>query len=133
MEGILCMYAFISLSEVLLHSSEMELSPAQSEQGAEGDSFLSIARRIAKGLHPCMVYSDTDYLNTVKAELRKLLKQGSAVGGVVSVGAHSVYTTWWLASVLICCIYFCRLHFLYFAHISIIITMCVLSNCKRIA
>ena len=81
----------------------MELSPTQSEQGAEGDSLLSIARRIAKGLHPCMVYSDTDYLNTVKAELRKLLKQGSAVGDVVGVGAHSVYTTWWLASVLICC------------------------------
>jgi hypothetical protein len=60
-------------------SSEMELSPppAQSEDGAEGDSLLCIARRIAEGLHPCMVYSDTDYLHNVKAELRKLMKQGS--------------------------------------------------------
>ena len=86
------------------HSSEMELSPAQSEQRAEGDSLLSIARRIAEGLHPCMVYSDTDYLNNVKAELRKLLKQGLTVCDVnvrCSLRVHCML----LAVVLICCVF----------------------------
>lgn len=64
-------------------SSEMELSPppeklAVASTDGGSDSVLCIARRIAGGLHPCMVYSDTDYLNNVKAELRKLLKQGLA-------------------------------------------------------
>ena len=63
-----------------LHSSEMEMSPPADQQqatSADSDTILSIARRIAEGLHPRMVYSDTDYLNNVKSELRKLLKQGS--------------------------------------------------------
>lgn len=55
----------------------MELSPDKPGALSGDDSLLCIAGRIAEGLHPSMVYSDTDYLNTVKAELRKLLKQGS--------------------------------------------------------
>lgn len=54
----------------------MELSPDKSGALTDDDSLLCIAGRIAEGLHPCMVYPDTDYLNNVKAELRKLLKQG---------------------------------------------------------
>ena len=56
------------------------MSPPPDQQTAtasDGDSILSIARRIADGLHPCMVYSDSDYLNNTKSELRKLLKQRS--------------------------------------------------------
>ena len=58
-------------------SSEMELSPPPDKQDPlEEDSILAIATRIAEGLHPRMIFSDSDYLNNTKAELRKLLKQG---------------------------------------------------------
>ena len=57
-------------------SSEMELSPDKQTSSVDGDSVLAIAHRIASGLHPRMVYSESDYLSTTKAELRKLLKQG---------------------------------------------------------
>ena len=66
------------------YSSEMELSPDKPGAVSDDDSLLCIAGRIAEGLHPCMVYPDTDYLSTVKAELRKLLKQGSVC----------MFTTW---------------------------------------
>ena len=52
-------------------SNEMELSPEQ----ADSVPILDVARRIAEGLHPRMVYPDSNYLEATKAELRKLLKQ----------------------------------------------------------
>ena len=67
-----------NLSVYVFHScsSEMEQSPPP-EKVDSSYCLLAIARSIAKGLHPNMVYSDSDYLNNAKAELRKLLKQGS--------------------------------------------------------
>jgi hypothetical protein len=56
--------------------SEMEMSPDKQTSTVDGDSVRAIARRIAGGLHPRMVYPDSDYLRNTKAELRKLLKQG---------------------------------------------------------
>ena len=53
----------------------MEMSPEKQDSSEDGDSVLAIARRIAGGLHPRMVYSDSDYLGSTKSELRKLLKQ----------------------------------------------------------
>lgn len=57
------------------------MSPPATDQKTattdEDDTVLAIARRISQGLHPHMVYSDSDYLNNTKSELRKLLKQGS--------------------------------------------------------
>ncbi|CAI8027520.1 hypothetical protein GBAR_LOCUS15734, partial [Geodia barretti] len=56
--------------------SEMDTSPDKQTSTMDGESVRAIARRITGGLHPRMVYPDSDYLTNTKAELRKLLKQG---------------------------------------------------------
>ncbi len=56
----------------VLLSVEMECSPRGSSSRLQ---VQEIAHRLADGLQPDKVFQGTEYLATIKAELRKVMKQ----------------------------------------------------------
>ena len=80
----------ICLSCTHTHSNEMECSPLPLPiiSLAARIPLREIAQRLADSLHPDELFPESNYLQNVKAELRKLMKQRYVHQRIVHLGSR---------------------------------------------